>query len=118
MIDEFPAFAVAAAFAQGESVVRDAAELRYKESDRIALLGQELKALGVLFDETPDGFGMRGAGPVLGGIVHAHGDHRLAMSLALAGMAASEPVTVQGTEVISESFPGFEDILRSLGADI
>jgi 3-phosphoshikimate 1-carboxyvinyltransferase len=116
MIDEFPVFAIAAAYAQGETAVRDAVELRHKESDRISALGQELRRLGVHFNETPDGFIILGGQPVLGGRVESHGDHRLAMSLAVSGLAASQPVQVDGAEMIGESFPGFEAVLRSLGA--
>lgn len=118
MIDEFPVFAVAAAYASGVTVVRDAVELRHKESDRISALGQELRRLGVHFEETPDGFIIQGGRPVIGGRVESHGDHRLAMSLAVSGLAARQPVQVDGAEMIGESFPGFEAVLRSLGAAV
>jgi 3-phosphoshikimate 1-carboxyvinyltransferase len=117
MIDEFPVFAVAAAFAQGQTLVRDAEELRYKESDRISALGGELRRLGVAFTETPDGFSVRG-GPVQGGLVESHGDHRLALSLAVAGLAARAPVQVHGAQMIDESFPGFPAVLRGLGGNL
>jgi 3-phosphoshikimate 1-carboxyvinyltransferase len=117
MIDEFPIFAVAAACAEGRTVVRDADELRHKESDRITALGGELRRLGVAFTETPDGFIIDG-GPVRGGEVQSHGDHRLAMSLAIAGLAAQAPVTVSGAEMVSESFPGFSGVLRALGVSV
>jgi 3-phosphoshikimate 1-carboxyvinyltransferase len=116
MIDEFPIFAVAAACAHGKTLVRDAEELRHKESDRISALGQELRILGVHFDETPDGFIILGGQPLLGGQVQSHGDHRLAMSLAVSGLAARHPVQVNGAEMIVESFPEFVTVLRSLGA--
>lgn len=115
MIDEFPAFAIAAAYAGGETRVRDAQELRYKESDRISALAGELRKLGVGIQETPDGFILHGGRPLLGGQVDPHGDHRLAMSLALAGLAAQGPVTIAGAEIISESFPEFVPILTALG---
>jgi 3-phosphoshikimate 1-carboxyvinyltransferase len=118
MIDEFPVFAVAAALASGETVVREAVELRHKESDRITALGQELGRLGVLFDETPDGFTIQGGRPLPGGRVESHGDHRLAMSLAVTGLAARGPVQVDGAEMIGESFPGFVSVLRLLGATV
>jgi 3-phosphoshikimate 1-carboxyvinyltransferase len=118
MIDEFPVFAVAAAFADGTTTVKDAAELRIKESDRIAALCQELGSLGVDISECTDGFIIHGTGSVQGGAVQAHNDHRLAMSLAVAGLAAREPVFIQGAELISESFPGFTTTLQSLGADL
>lgn len=115
MIDEFPAFAIAAAYAQGKTVVRQAEELRYKESDRIAALCGELSALGVQVEETQDGFSIRGGAIPQGGIVQSHGDHRLAMALAVAGLASQEPVTVIGAEAADESFPDFVKTLRELG---
>ncbi len=118
MIDEFPAFAVAAAFASGQSVVYEASELRHKESDRISVLCRELRALGVHIVEQPDGFVIDGGQPLMGGVVRSHGDHRLAMALTVAGLAAQGPVKVQGAEMVNESFPGFEDVLRGLGAGL
>jgi len=118
MIDEFPVFAVAAAYAQGETRVRDAEELRHKESDRISALGSELRLLGVDFIETADGFIVRGERPLRGGRVQSHGDHRLAMSLAVAGLAAQAPIQVVGAEMIHESFPDFVPVMRSLGATL
>ncbi|MGD2159267.1 MAG: 3-phosphoshikimate 1-carboxyvinyltransferase, partial [Anaerolineales bacterium] len=105
MIDEFPAFAVAAAFAVGKTTVREAQELRYKETDRIAVLCNELKTLGVAVQEQPDGFTLAGNTPPIGGLVKAHGDHRLAMALAVAGLGAEKVITVQGAEILNESFP-------------
>jgi 3-phosphoshikimate 1-carboxyvinyltransferase len=118
MIDEFPAFAIAAAYARGETIVRDAEELRHKESDRISALGQELRSLGVAFAETLDGFTIQGGKPVQGGVARSHGDHRLAMALAVAGLAAQAPVTVQDAQMVGESFPGFEQVLIALGAPL
>jgi len=118
MIDEFPVFGVAAAYAQGETLVADAQELRYKESDRIAMLCQELRKLGVEAIETQDGFRIIGKGKVTGGVVNAHGDHRLAMALMVAGLGSQEPVVVEGAEIVTESLPQFIPLLRSLGADI
>lgn len=117
MIDEFPVFAVAACFAQGVTEVREAEELRYKETDRIAVLCDELKKLGVRIDEHKDGFTIHG-GTLTGGTCEAHGDHRLAMSLALTGLAAPNPVTVHHAEILTESFPNFTTQLRSLGATV
>ena len=117
MIDEFTIFGVAAAAAEGETLVNDAAELRYKESDRIGTLCQELSALGVPVEELEDGFRITG-GPIRGGLVHAHGDHRLAMAMAVAGLNSKDPVRIKGAEFIDESFPGFVDTLKSLGANI
>lgn len=116
MIDEFPVFAVAAAYARGETRVCDAEELRLKESDRISALGQELLRLGIDFSETRDGFIIQGGQSPEGGVVQSHGDHRLAMSLAVSGLAANGPVQVDGAEMIHESFPAFVPVLRSLGA--
>lgn len=117
MIDEFPAFAVAAAYAKGETQVRDAAELRTKESDRIQALA-ELVNLGSQITAHPDGFDLRGQDKLDGGQVDPHGDHRMAMALAISGLAARGPVTVIDAEIITESFPGFVNALRSLGAQV
>ncbi len=117
MIDEFPVFALAACFADGVTEVHDAEELRYKETDRISVLCGELRRLGVRLDERRDGFSIRG-GTLAGGVCEAHGDHRLAMSLALAGLAAPAPVTVRHAEILSESFPDFAPQLRTLGATV
>jgi 3-phosphoshikimate 1-carboxyvinyltransferase len=121
MIDEFPVFAVAAACAQGDTVVAQADELRHKESDRITALCQELRLLNVEVDETPDGFIIHGDANRLKGNpspLQTHGDHRLAMSLIVAGLAAKGSVTIADPEIISESFPAFVETLRSLGAKL
>jgi 3-phosphoshikimate 1-carboxyvinyltransferase len=118
MIDEIPVFAIAAAYAQGRTVVSQAGELRHKESDRISDLCQELHRLGVNVEEKFDGFIINGGEGVHGGIVDPHGDHRLAMALVVAGLAAQNAVIVQNSEIINESFPGFSDVLLELGADI
>ncbi len=110
-IDEFPALAAVAAFAEGETVVREAKELRYKETDRIAAIVAQLGALGAEVEERPDGFTVHG-GTLKGGTAHANGDHRLAMSMALCGLRA--PVAVEGAEILNESFPEFESLLSSL----
>ncbi len=117
MIDEFSAFGAAAAFAAGTSVVQDAVELRHKESDRITTLCQELGRLGIQANESADGFTIKG-GRAKSGSVNAHGDHRLAMAMALIGLGGDGPVRVQGAQIIEESNPGFAAMLRSLGADI
>jgi len=120
MIDEFSVFGAAAAFAETRSEVRDAAELRYKESDRIATLCQTLNHLNgsgsEIAEETPDGFVIAGGGGLAGGTAQSYGDHRVAMAAAVAGLAARGPVTVEGAEIIGESFPGFIDQMRDLGA--
>ena len=117
MIDEFPIFAIAAACAEGTTLVRDAKELRIKESDRISMLAKELGALGVTMTEFEDGFSIYG-GKITGGEVNSHGDHRLAMSLAVAGLISKDPVIVNSSECIHESFPCFAQSLTELGADL
>lgn len=116
MIDEFPIFAVLATQAKGTTIVRDAAELRVKETDRIATTAEELNRLGADVTPTPDGFIIKGPTPLRGGEADSHGDHRLAMALAVAGLITSEPLTVTNTQCIGDSFPGFEGLLRGLGA--
>jgi 3-phosphoshikimate 1-carboxyvinyltransferase len=118
MIDEFPIFAVLATQAQGETVVRDAAELRVKESDRIAMLALELRKLDAKIEERPDGFCIEGPTRLQGAVVDSHGDHRLAMSLAVAGLIAEGETTITNAEAYRESFPNFVDLLRSSGAKI
>lgn len=119
MIDEFPVFAVAAAFARGRTVVTQAGELRYKESDRITALCERLRALGVQVQELPDGFIIDGRGAVAGDCrLDAHGDHRLAMAMAVAGLGADRPVEIEQAEMLCESFPQFPAILRLLGAGL
>ncbi len=112
-IDEIPVLAAVAAFAEGETVVREARELRYKETDRIAAIVAQLRALGVDISEQPDGFTIQG-GTLTGGTARANGDHRLAMSMAICGLRA--PVTVEGAEILDESFPSFLPTLASLRA--
>jgi 3-phosphoshikimate 1-carboxyvinyltransferase len=118
MIDEFPILAVAATQARGETIVRDAAELRVKETDRIATTAGELCRLGAEIEPSPDGFVVRGPTPLRGAAVHSRGDHRLAMALAVAGLVASGRVRLQGTDCIDDSFPGFQAALASLGVQI
>jgi len=116
MIDEFPILAVAATQAQGETIVRDAAELRVKETDRIATVVTELRKLGAQIEPYEDGFAVSGSTPLHGTVVESHGDHRLAMALAVAGLVAEGQTTVCDTEWIADSFPGFEELLDSLQA--
>jgi 3-phosphoshikimate 1-carboxyvinyltransferase len=113
MIDEFPVFAVAAACAEGVTLVREAEELRHKESDRITAVAHELQAIGVAIEPLPDGFRITG-GPVAGGTVQPHGDHRIAMSCAVAGLVSRAPVVVEGAEIMHESFPAFGETLTAL----
>jgi 3-phosphoshikimate 1-carboxyvinyltransferase len=118
MIDEFPVLAVAATQARGTTVVRDAAELRVKETDRIANAVAELRALGARIEPQPDGFIVEGPTPLHGAAVDSHGDHRLAMALAVAGLVAEGPVVVENAECVADSFPGFAELMREMGADI
>ncbi|MFQ6058009.1 MAG: 3-phosphoshikimate 1-carboxyvinyltransferase [Anaerolineae bacterium] len=116
MIDELPILAVAATQARGLTVVRDAAELRVKETDRIGATVAELRKLGAQIEERPDGFVVQGPTLLRGTHVSSHGDHRLAMSLAVAGLIAQGETVIEGAECIGDSFPGFERVLRSLTA--
>ncbi|MGZ8362628.1 MAG: 3-phosphoshikimate 1-carboxyvinyltransferase, partial [Caulobacteraceae bacterium] len=120
MIDEYPILAIAAAFASGETRMEGLAELRAKESDRIAAVGAGLEACGVDVEEEPEGLIVRGSGapPRGGGVAETHHDHRIAMSFLVMGLAAREAVTVDGALMISTSFPDFSDLMRGLGADI
>jgi 3-phosphoshikimate 1-carboxyvinyltransferase len=121
MIDEFPILAVIAAFAEGETRIEGAAELRVKESDRITLMVDGLKACGVDAEELPDGLVVRGNGPksVRGGAsIRTHGDHRVAMSFLVLGTASKEAVVVDDAEMIATSFPDFPGFMRAFGASI
>jgi 3-phosphoshikimate 1-carboxyvinyltransferase len=111
-IDELPLVALAGCFAEGETLIRDAAELRHKESDRIAAVCEGLKALGGDVEPTDDGLVVRGGGGLRGGTLDSRGDHRLAMLGAIAGLASREGVTVEGFEAAEVSYPSFE---RDLG---
>jgi 3-phosphoshikimate 1-carboxyvinyltransferase len=117
-IDEFPVFAVAASQADGTTCVRQAEELRVKESDRIATVTRELRKMGAQIEELPDGMVVSGPTRLKGAIVGCHRDHRLAMALAVAGLVADGETVVQGAEAIGDSFPGFVDTMRVLGADV
>jgi 3-phosphoshikimate 1-carboxyvinyltransferase len=113
-IDELPLVALVACFADGETVVSGAEELRHKESDRIAAVVDGLSALGATIEATEDGFAVAGTGTLRGGTLDAAGDHRLAMLGAIAGLASREGVEVTGMGVAAVSYPGFEADLRSL----
>jgi 3-phosphoshikimate 1-carboxyvinyltransferase len=113
-IDEFPALFIAAACAQGETVLTGAHELRVKESDRIAVMAQGLKHLGIAVRETPDGIVIQG-GRLQGGEIDSHGDHRIAMSFAVAALAASGPITVRDCKNVDTSFPGFVELAARAG---
>jgi 3-phosphoshikimate 1-carboxyvinyltransferase len=108
-IDEFPILCVAAAVAEGETIVTGAEELRVKESDRIATMASELRKLGVAIREMPDGVVIQGSGgrPLQGASCVSHGDHRVAMSLAMAGLVTDSAIHINDTDCIDTSFPGF-----------
>jgi 3-phosphoshikimate 1-carboxyvinyltransferase len=115
MVDELPLFALAASCARGESVVRGAAELRAKETDRIEAVVDGLRALGAHIRATPDGFVVRGVPTRLrGGVIDARGDHRIAMLGAVAGLASREGVDVRGAEAVAVSFPGFFQLVDQI----
>jgi 3-phosphoshikimate 1-carboxyvinyltransferase len=114
MIDEFPALFVAAALADGETRITGAAELRVKETDRIAAMTAALQSLGADIAETPDGAIIRG-GKLHGGTVDSWGDHRIAMSLAIAAQRASGEVRIGDCDNVATSFPGFVELARSVG---
>ncbi|MEA2449776.1 MAG: 3-phosphoshikimate 1-carboxyvinyltransferase [Thermoleophilaceae bacterium] len=116
-IDELPLVALLGCFAEGETVVRGAGELRLKESDRIAGVVDGLRALGADIEATPDGFVVQGGGGIEGGSIDALGDHRLAMLGAVAGLASRSGVEVVGMEAAAVSYPGFEADVRSLAQD-
>jgi len=117
MIDEFPALFVAASAAAGTTRVRGAGELRVKESDRIAVMARGLRALGVAIEETPDGAIIEG-GAISGGEVDSAGDHRCAMSFALAGLIAGAAVRIGDCANVATSFPGFVDLANACGFDL
>lgn len=118
LIDEIPVLTVAAAYAAGETVIRDAAELKYKESNRLRTMAVELARLGADVEELPDGLVIRGGKPLKGTVVESHGDHRVAMALAVAGLAAAGETIIQNAGAINVSFPGFVAALTRLGAVI
>jgi len=114
MIDEFPILFIAAAAAAGRTVIRGAAELRVKESDRIATMAAGLRALGVAIEETPDGAIIDG-GPIGAGTVESLTDHRIAMSFAVAGLRAAGPVRINDCRHVATSFPGFHELANGCG---
>jgi 3-phosphoshikimate 1-carboxyvinyltransferase len=113
-IDELPLVALLGCFADGETVVRGAAELRLKETDRITAVVDGLRGLGASIEATEDGFAVTGTGGLRGGVMEAHGDHRLAMLAAVAGLASREGVEVVGMEAAAVSYPGFTADLERL----
>jgi len=118
MIDEYPILAVAAAFANGTTVMRGLRELRVKESDRLAATADMLRLNGIDVEISGDDLVVRGRGHVAGGgLVATHMDHRIAMAALVLGLAADKPVTVDDAAFIATSFPGFADLMRALGGD-
>lgn len=111
-IDEIPVLAVAASYAEGTTIIADAAELRVKESDRIATMAKELRRMGAVITEQPDGMEITGQGALHGSTCESHGDHRIAMSMVVAGLAARGETTVRDCGWIDTSFPGFERLLK------
>jgi 3-phosphoshikimate 1-carboxyvinyltransferase len=116
LIDEFPVLCVAAAKAEGTTVIRGAEELRIKESDRIKAMATELARMGVLIEEYPDGLSITGSENLRGAEVDSHGDHRIAMSMAVAGLTAQGTTTINNASAVAISFPDFFTIIQRLSA--
>lgn len=116
MIDEFPALMIAALCARGQTIVREAEELRVKETDRIAVMATELTKLGAEVTQTPDGFIIEGGQQLTGAVVGSHDDHRIAMSMAIAGLIADGTTTIEEANCTADSFPTFEAVLTHFGA--
>jgi 3-phosphoshikimate 1-carboxyvinyltransferase len=116
LIDEFPVLCVAAALAQGTTVIRGAEELRVKESDRISAIAAELRKMGVKIEEYPDGMSIDGSESLLGAEVESHGDHRIAMAMAVAAMIAEGNTVIHGASAVDISFPEFFSILKRLSS--
>jgi 3-phosphoshikimate 1-carboxyvinyltransferase len=116
-IDEFPVLFIAAAKAGGRTVVSGAEELREKESDRLSVMVEGLRTLGVTVEEFEDGLSIEGGG-LFGGRVNSYGDHRVAMAFAIAGMDAEGPIEILRTAEVSTSFPGFLSVAAECGLEI
>ncbi|MCD7842264.1 MAG: 3-phosphoshikimate 1-carboxyvinyltransferase [Lachnospiraceae bacterium] len=114
LIDELPVLAVLAAFADGTTVIRDAAELRVKESDRIAVMTDNLTRIGCPVEAAADGMIITGGKPLHGAVIDSHMDHRIAMSFAVAALACSGEMDIQGAEIVNISYPGFYEDLSSV----
>jgi 3-phosphoshikimate 1-carboxyvinyltransferase len=120
LIDEVPVLVVAACFARGTTVIRDAGELRAKESDRIRSMARELTRMGARIEELPDGMVVHGPVRLRGASCRSYRDHRVAMALAVAGLLAEGETVIQGAECAAVSYPGFWDHLQCIaqgGAD-
>lgn len=116
LIDEIPIFSIAASKAKGKSTISDAAELRVKESDRIQVLASELKKMGVSLEEKEDGLVIEGGSLFQSGTFLSHGDHRIAMSLAIAALSARNPSIIQDSDCIATSFPHFFEKMAQLSS--
>ena len=114
LIDEIPVIAVAGALAQGETVIRHAAELRVKETDRIKTVVEGLRAMGGEVEELEDGMIISGGRKLKGAVVDSYGDHRIAMAFAIAGLYAEGETVIKNTDCIATSYPGFEDHLKQV----
>jgi len=118
-IDEFPVLFVAAALADGEFLLRGAEELRVKESDRIAAMAEALRSVGANIEEYPDGVRITGCKQLRGGVdVDAHGDHRIAMAMAVAAQRADAEIRIHNAAAIATSFPNFVSLARNIGMNV
>lgn len=113
VIDELPVLAVAGALAEGVTIIKDAAELRVKESDRLAVVAHHLQAMGADVTELPDGLEIRGGRPLHGATLESHGDHRIAMAFAIAGLFASGETIINNADCVETSYPGFAEQLAA-----
>jgi 3-phosphoshikimate 1-carboxyvinyltransferase len=109
---------IAAACAEGQTRLTGAEELRVKESDRIQVMAEGLQLLGVDAQATPDGMVIQGGGQITGGVVESHGDHRIAMAFAIAGLRANAPITILDCANVNTSFPEFKDLAKKMGLDL
>ncbi|MCI8815082.1 MAG: 3-phosphoshikimate 1-carboxyvinyltransferase, partial [Lachnospiraceae bacterium] len=114
LIDELPMLAVMAAFAEGETIIRNAEELKVKESDRIAVMTENLSAMGADVTATSDGMIIRGGAALTGTRIHTYKDHRIAMSFAIAGLAADGVTVIEDADCVNISYPGFYEDLQRL----
>ncbi|MBV8969442.1 MAG: 3-phosphoshikimate 1-carboxyvinyltransferase, partial [Verrucomicrobia bacterium] len=113
LIDELPVLAIAGALAQGRTMIRDAKELRVKETDRLSAIANNLTQMGVDVIELEDGLDINGGSPLIGGPVKSYGDHRIAMAFAIAGMFAEGETIIEDADCIATSYPGFEKQLNA-----
>ena len=116
LIDELPMIAAMACFADGETVIRDAAELKVKESNRIAVMTDSLKAMGADVEETEDGMIIRGGKPLHGAVVDSRKDHRIAMTFAVTALASSGETEILDADCVNISYPSFYEDLKRLQA--